>query len=223
VDIDDLDELINQTSVARESYFSTLGEFSGSWSSTGNPRPAGEPHWPTRPGWQRISVGESDMIVSSGLSDPWYESEAPNTGLGIETAIATTDPLPSDSFQAMGTWLFKLAAAIATSAVADQQYAARLERFGLFLIGLNHTCADTCDLICGDGCLGILLGISIPSTEMTFELPAGTASLLTAKLLTSDEYEFAAAHGPDGAKRLAELFAEQGSHHLSSPQRESVV
>ena len=123
----------------------------------------------------------------------------------------------------MATWFFRLSAAIATSAVADRQYAERLDRFGSFLIGLNHSCVDTRDLVCNDGCLGFLMGISIPGTRMTLELPAGSATLLTAKLLTPGEYEFAVSHGPSGAEQLAELFAEQGSHHLSSPQRESVI
>lgn len=223
--IDELDDLIDATGAARQSYFATLGEFSGSWTTHENPRPPTGLHWPTRPGWQRISNGDIDMIASSGLSDPWYESEEPNIGLGVEIILATRDSMPDDSTDVMGTWFHRLALGIAADAVRDAQYRLRHERFGLFLIGMNHDGQHdgTASWICDDGGVGLLLGVPIPNTSMSLHLPAGTASLVTAKLLTPNEYEFAATNGPAGAAQLADLFASQGSHHLSSLERESVV
>ena len=165
------------------------------------------------------------MIASSGLSDPWYESEQPNIGLEIETMIATRDSLPDDSAAMMGTWFHRLALEVAADAVRDGKYHLRHERYGLFLIGINHGAQQdgTSDWICSDGCIGLLLGLPIPDTEMSIPLPAGTASLLTAKLLRPDEYEFAATKGPEGAAQLAAAFAHQESHHLSSLRRESLI
>ena len=57
----------------------------------------------------------------------------------------------------------------------------------------------------------------------TIVLPAGIATLLMAKLLTPAEYGFVAAHGESGAQTLIERFQRDGTRHLSSLRRRSVV
>ena len=93
--------------------------------------------------------------------------------------------MPNDSTDVMGTWFHGLALGIAADAVRDGQYRLRHERFGLFLIGMNHDGQHdgTASWICDDGGVGLLLGVPIPNTSMSLHLPARPA-LLTAKLPT---------------------------------------
>jgi len=58
--------------------------------------------------------------------------------------------------------------------------------------------------------------LPILNAVSTFALPAGNSTLLTAKLLTPAEYGYVAALGLEGAQHLAELFRQNGTHHLSS-------
>ncbi|MBL8811186.1 MAG: hypothetical protein JNM43_13500 [Planctomycetaceae bacterium] len=222
---DDLDDLIHDTASRRNDYFATLGQLDGNWSPIVNPRFADGPAWPTRPGWQRITNGRTTMIASSGLTDPWFESQASNNGIGVETIIATNDALPADLMQMTATWLYQFAVAISNAAATDGRFALRHDKYGIFLFGVPHSdyldASD--DWICYDDCFGFLIGIQIPQQEMTFPLPGGDARLLTAKLLTPDEYIFVADNGPNGAAKLNALFVADGSHHLSSIQRSSAL
>lgn len=220
----ELDELIQATSFQRNAYFSTLGELDGNWQPIINPRFADGPVWPTRPGWQRICNGRTTMVASSGLTDPWFESQEPNAGLGIETLVATNDDLPSDLMQMAETWLYQFSVAVANAAAADGRFALRYDKYGNFLFGVPYTGLEGLrEWICDDDCFGFLIGIPMPHQSMRFTLPGGEAHLLTAKLLTPDEYRFVADEGPEGAARLRQLFVANGSYHLSSVRRESVI
>lgn len=224
---EDLGQIIEESESRRNGYFEQLGQLDGNWRTIVNPRftEDQEPVWPTSPAWQRIQSGQTTMIASSGLSDPWYESEEPNIGLGIELLIATNDELPADATKMMTTWLYQLAIALATGAAVDGQCRLRHEKYGLFLYGVQtNGVSDVLDnWVCYDDRFGFLVGIPIPHQNMTFELPGGEACLLTAKLLTPSEYRFVADNGPEGAARLSQEFAANGSHHLSSLARPSVV
>jgi hypothetical protein len=212
---DDREQLTNQTASFRNLYFASLGDCDGNWTPIVNPRFNEGPIWPTRPGWQRIKDGQTTMIASSGLTD---------TGLGIETVIATNDKLPSDLMQMTETWLYHVAVAVSNAAV-DGRFALRYEKFGLFLFGVPYDDQINVpsDWICYDDCIGFLIGMSIPARPMTFQLPSGEARLLTAKLLTPAEYLFVADRGPGGAATLYDGFASDGSNYVSSIQRSSIV
>ena len=63
----------------------------------------------------------------------------------------------------------------------------------------------------------------IPGVDTAIKLPAGPAKFLMAKLLTPAEYAFVAKSGLQGAHELVKRFADDGTHHISSLHRASVV
>jgi hypothetical protein len=145
----------------------------------------------------------------------------PNLGFELETAFATDDTIGPDLRQ---SWALELAQTISHQAAADGRFHLRYARFGLFLFGVRMKLDDYRELADENGYLGFLLGLPIPGASMTFSLPAGTATLLPGKkMLTRAEHHYAAAHGPEGAQRLGELFQQDGTHHVSSLRRASVV
>ncbi|VTR99418.1 suppressor of fused domain protein [Tuwongella immobilis] len=219
---DEYERLLDATGEARMAYFRTLGVPDADvWAPLVTPAFMGGPAWPTRPAWQRIRVGERTTIASSGLSDPFSDEDGPNVGFGVEMAVASTEPLPTDL---RPSWLLDLAQAVSDQAAADGRFQLRHAKFGLFLFGVRMAASDFWRPFAdAKGYCGLLLGQSVPRLDPTIRLPTGEAVLLTAKLLTRSEYEFAASAGPEGAQRLGELFAQDGSHHLSSLQRASVI
>ena len=215
------DELLAATEKARLAYFRTLGTPDGDvWGPIVNPIFQGGPAWPTRPGWQRIRNGEQTLIVSSGLSDPLAHEEGPNVGYALETLVATAEPVPD---YLPGSWLWDLACTVSHHAAEDEQINLRYAKYGLFLFGARMATDDYQKFTDDEGYVGFLLGMPIPGASHTFALPAGEAVLITAKLLTRPEYEYAAAHGIEGIRRLGEQFTQDGSHYLSSLSRPSII
>jgi hypothetical protein len=218
---DDFERLIDATAKARLAYFRTLGEPDADvWFPIVNPAFQGGPAWPTRPAWQRIRSGDQTIIASSGLTDPIGDAEGPNVGFAVETAVATSDALPSDL---RPTWLLELAQSISNQASADGRFHLRHAKFGVFLFGLRGASEEFDGWIDETDTMGFLVGLPIPNASTAIALPAGTATLLTAKLLRPAEYAYVARHGLEGAQYLAERFHQDGTHHLSSLARASVV
>jgi hypothetical protein len=206
---------------ARLAYFRTLGEPDADvWFPLINPAFRGGPAWPTRPAWQRIRAGGRTIITSSGLTDPLAEADGPNVGFGVEVAVATADEVPVDL---RPSWLLDLAQAVSHQAAEDGRFHLRHAKFGAFLFGVRGASDVFRGWVDGGGTMGFLVGVPLPGASTAIPLPAGTAALLIAKLLTPAEYGYVAARGPDGAEHLVEAFGRDGTHHLSSLTRASAV
>jgi len=211
--------LFDATAAARLAYFRTLGEPGPILS---DPTARGEPasRWPNTPAWQCIRGQGNTVIASSGLTAPFAEADGPNVGFGIETAVATSDPVPDD---VRGTWLLELALAVSNQAAMDGQFQRRHQQFGVFLFSTRAPAGSFKGWLDQTGDLAILIGVPVTGHSTEIDLPAGSASLLMAKLLTPAEFSFVVARGPEGAQKLVEAFAADGSGHFSSLQRTSVV
>jgi hypothetical protein len=211
--------LFDATAAARLAYFRTLGEPGQVWS---DPTARGAPasRWPNTPAWQCIRGRGCTVIASRALTAPFAEADGPNFGFGIETAVATQDAIPDDI---RGTWLLELALAVSNQAAMDGRFLPRYQKFGAFLFSVRGAPKVFQDWIDQAGNLAFLIGVPIAGHSTTIDLPTGSASLLMAKLLTPAEFGFVAAKGPEGAQKLVELFAADGSAHCSSLQRTSVV
>jgi len=154
------------------------------------------------------------------LTDPFDGVDGPNIGYAVEVALATADEIPE---QLHPSWLLDLTIAVSNQAAVDGRFHLRAAKFGVFLFGAPGAPAPYSDWLDRTGTLGFLIGLPIPEAETTMNLPAGNAVLLMAKLLRPAEYEFVASRGYDGARILVERFGMDGSYHLSSLKRASVV
>lgn len=212
---------IAAASEARLTYFRTLGEPDPDvWFPLVNPAFQGGPAWPTRPAWQRIRAGGHTIIASSGLTDPFADADGPNTGFGVEVAVATADVMPEDP---RPSWLLELAQTVSHQAAEDGRFHLRHAKFGVFLFGVRGASDAFREWLDDTGTMGFLVGLPLPGGSTTIPLPAGSAALLVAKLLTPAEYGFVTARGLDGAKQLVEAFERDGTQHLSSLARSSAV
>ncbi len=212
--------LLDATVAARCAYFRTLGEpDANAWHTLVNPVLRAEPAWPVRPGWQRVRADGRTIIASSGLTDP-FADDRPNVGFGVEVAVATEDELPA----ALGPcWLLELVQELSFQAARDARFHLRHAKFGTFLMGVHNALEASREWSDETGTMGFLVGLPTPLVPATIPLPAGSAELLVAKLLTPAEYAYVAANGLAGAKRLVERFTKDGTHHLSSLERASAV
>jgi hypothetical protein len=214
----DFYRLTDETGKARLEYFRTLGQpDEQAWLPTAIPE--GGPVWPSRPAWRRIRAGKQTIVCSSGLSDPFNILDGPNLGFGVEVALATMDEIPEKLHP---SWLLDLSVAVSNQAAADGRFYLRAQKFGVFLFGAPGPKSYN-EWLDASGTLGFLIGVPAPGMELTMKFPVGDAMLLMTKLLTPKEYDFVANRGPEAAHKLVELFAQDGSHHLSSLNRASVV
>lgn len=215
------ENLIEATGEARSAYFRTLGEVDEDvWAPMVNPRFQGGPVWPTRPAWRCIRREDQTLIASDGLSDPYYEVEEPEQGFGVEVALATADEVPADI---RTCWLFDLACSLSTNATTDGRFLLRHQKYGAFLFSMPGDAEKYPGWVDDNGEMAFLVGVPAPGIPAAIELPAGTAALLVAKLLTPAEYAFVAAGAAAAARQLVETFREDGTHHLSSLSRKSAV
>jgi hypothetical protein len=217
---DDYRRLAEATSTARLEYFRTLGQpDQDAWLPAAVPEVPGGPVWPTRPAWRRIRDGKQTIVSSSGLTDPFGIHDGPNLGFGVEVALATTDEIPEKLHP---SWLLDLTVAVSNQAAIDGRFYLRAAKFGVFLFGVPGP-KSYANWLDSSGTLGFLIGVPAPGVEPIMKLPVGSAAFLITKLLTPKEYEFVASRGLDGALKLVSLFDENGTHHLSSLNRPSVV
>lgn len=216
------EDLIEATGEARAAYFRTLGAADEDvWAPMVNPRFQGGPVWPTRPAWRRIRIGGQTIIASDGLSDPFYELEEPERGFGVEVALATADEVPADDLRRC--WMFDLVYQLANHAAMNGRFLLAHQKYGAFLFSTPQDPEKYPEWVDENGEIAFLVGVPAPGISTTIELPTGNATLLMARLLTPAEYAFVAAGAEAAARQLVAKFQEDGSHHLSSLSRKSVV
>lgn len=211
---------IGEQATAREAFFTSLGRPDEDvWMPLLNPIFAGGPAWPGRPGWRRIVGRSSTIIASDGLSEP-FDTEENNYGFGIEILGETPDPIPYDL---RPSWLFHIVHEVSMYAAQHGQFRELLEarEVGTIEIHVDHD--EVAPMQTAGGTVGVFLGQQMPDGRTHFPTPGGEVLVITAKLLTLPELEYALEHGSAGYKTLRQRFAESGTHHTSSVQRPSVV
>jgi hypothetical protein len=212
---------LEETSQAREAYFRTLGDVSTDvWSPLVNPTFMGGPSWPAlRQGWRDIRRGKNTFIVSDGLSDPFDDEREPNIGFGVEILAETADDIGADI---RASWLFHLVYQVSQNAANHGGFRQAIEQYKVFTMEIaaqgymqEHENAD--------GRVGLLLGFGAPKLPVEAKLPGGTLRVIPVKLLTLPELQHVAEQKQKGREHLCSLFAADGSYHLSSLKRKSVV
>ncbi|VTR93173.1 Uncharacterized protein OS=Xanthomonas perforans 91-118 GN=XPE_2373 PE=4 SV=1: SUFU [Gemmata massiliana] len=215
------EDLFERTCQARDAFFRSLGEVEDLIWGPIVPPDARGPHWPARrQGWRRVFRGANALYLSEGLSDPFDNRPEPNQGFGLEVLVETPDSFPGP---VPGGWPFRVAYELAQLAADYGQVRERLLEEPLLSTDLEAFAPEMQSLADSRGRFGVILGVPAPWVPPTVALPAGDILIVTVKVLTFDEYAHAWEHGAAGRRTLAERFAEQGTHHVSSLARPSVI
>jgi hypothetical protein len=214
-------ELLRQTFQAREAYLRRMGVVDDFLlAPLMSPALMGGQAWPAfRQSWRTVRNGDRTIVASDGLSDPFEGEGEANVGFGIEVLGETADPLP-DPPQA--SWLFAVVPAVSQQAAAHGGFRGLIDELGVLSMEMEAP-TELQPLATSDGNLGLLLGLRSPGVPFEWELPAGLVKVVTVKVLQPAELAFVIEHGGAGRDRLRELFATEGSYHLSSLFRPPVV
>ncbi|MEO1052947.1 MAG: hypothetical protein AAFX87_20095 [Bacteroidota bacterium] len=212
--------LFDQTYEARDELYATFGEMDPDViSHVINPAFMGGPAWPAmRQAWRVIRNEGHTIIASDGLSDPFDNEEDTNAGFGIEILAETSDKVDDIA----SSWLFKMVYEVSQQAAAHgglKQLVDDLEFLSMEIegkTGLEHLENE-------HGRIGVYMGALHPQMPKEIDLPGGSATLITVKLLTLPELEYILQNGEKGRAELNRRFEEQGTYHVSSTERASVV
>ncbi len=208
-------ELWQTTDTAREEVWRTLGRLEeesiipivvgGNWPSRRQARRAIR-----RPGGQLL-------LVTAGLSDPFYGWTEPSVGFGLELALETDEPLENIE----KSWPLLLLERVADE-LAEHEYVRERVKAGFLSMEVSGRGMPR-RLVTEEGMVGVLLSIEASTLPRRFTLPAGEVRLVTVKALLPMELAYLLAHGKQGRDELVRRFSESGEGHLSSDQRRSVV
>lgn len=215
------DRFLERTYAARDQYAETLGTVEPDvLAPLINPQFMGGPSWPDlRQAWRVIRRGQSTIVMSDGLADPFSDEPDENAGFELEVLAETPDEL---SEQLQTTWLFDLAYQVSQQCAHHGGVRALIDRLGL--ISLELPLSSVLEPVATENeTAGVLLGIAPPDFDAKYEGPCGTVRVITAKLLWPSELEYAAEEGKAGREELANRFAADRTYHRSSLLRKPVV
>ncbi len=173
------------------------------------------PAWPSAAAWLAARRKDRLWLFSDGLSDPWVERDLPETGLGLEIYIESSDELLTEQQppEALAdTWMFPALAEISHTLAGYPRLCEKL--LAGELLSLEFNIEHIKD---GRGRVGALLGL--PSGVAELNIAAGNVRLIPATLLTPAELRFLRGKGAAGRAALAEKLWSNGIGHLSLLRR----
>jgi Suppressor of fused protein (SUFU) len=208
-------ELWQQADTAREAAWRTLGRLEeesiipvvvgGSWPSR-------------RQAWRVIHrPGGHLLLVTAGLSDPFYGQTEPSTGFSLELALETSEPLENIE----ESWPLLLLGRVADE-VAEHEGVRERVKAGFMSMEVSGKGMPR-SLVTEEGRVGVLLGMGSSTLPRHFPMPAGEVRLVTVKALLPAELAYLLEHGKKGRDELVRRFAESGEEHLSRARRPSAV
>jgi Suppressor of fused protein (SUFU) len=219
------DDLFNETVDVRNDFWEKIGK-KDPYVLTHliNPAFRGGPRWPAiRQAFVKIETPNSVILASDGLSDPFDDVEEPNQGFSLECYLESDDPaLRKNIAELDQTWQFQLLYEVAQNFAQHGGVKELLENHGV--LSMEFSYLDVPEPFSDEeGRVGVLLGLESEQIPTSIFGPASDIRLVSIKILTSQELQYILQNGAAGRKKLAELFREQGSHHLSTLNRNSVI
>lgn len=177
------------------------------------------PAWPSDASWLALEHGDCSCIVSDGLSDPWVERRRPDTGLGLEVFVESTDvPFsPDDPMAISDTWLFPMTAEVSHTLAAYPRLCRKLLDGEVLSYRFNIEHIKD-----GRGLVGALLHVPESLAAGLFT-DMGQVSLVAATLLTVGELRWLQGRGAGGRNELRVLLNDAGIGSRSMPDRPSVI
>lgn len=177
------------------------------------------PEWPSDAAWLALQHGNCACILSDGLSDPWVETNRPDTGLGLEVFIESPDfSLSSDDPMAIAdTWMFPMTAEVSHTLASYPRLCQKLLDGEVLSTRFNIEHIKD-----GRGLVGALLHVPDAfSTGLATEM--GKVELVAATLLTAEELRWLGGRGETGRRELLASLNEAGIGSRSLAARASVV
>ncbi|MCO8164316.1 suppressor of fused domain protein [Pseudomonas sp. 21LCFQ010] len=219
------------------------------WQAVGNLEPdviaylispglTGGPAWPsTRQAYRVVRRGESVLLASDGLSDPFDDVEGGGNGFEMELFIETADlaaPFRGRAGEVdplKGSWAFELLEHVAGTVADAGGISAQLEQYGalsLELPGVSQSRAIGEQLpghfVTEDDCIGVLLGGVDPDFPTRLDdMPLSPVTLVPVVLITAAELEYIRAGGGQARNELVTRLQALGWQALTRLPREAVV
>lgn len=157
-------------------------------------------------------------LVTRGLSDPNADIPGNTTGLGVEL-LAEAKESDVGSGKSLGeSYLFQMMHEVAGNC---RQFGLKLRQLidmhGLVSMELNNVEAPAMFTDQNTNRTCALLGILSPDLMESFDMPGNAkVRIVTVRLLTFEECIVIRRFGAAGRKAIADLFARDGTHHVSS-------
>jgi serine/threonine protein kinase len=156
-------------------------------------------------------------LVTRGLSDPSNDSPG-TTGLGVELLAEAKEADVGTGSVLGGSFLFQIMHEVAGNC---RQFGLKLRQLidvhGLVSMELNNVDAPPMFTDPHTNRTCVLLGIPSPDVAESFLMPGNLkVRIVTVRLLTFEECIVIRRFGAAGRKAICELFARDGTHHISS-------
>jgi len=219
--MDAREQLLQQTYAARDAALRQWGEVDPLvHAPIINPAFRGGARWPSlRQAFRVIRDGANTIVCSDGLADPFDDEEEPNIGFGVEILCETSDP---EDGSVVNDWPSWIAYDVAQQAAHHGGFRELIDELGVLSMEINNRFGPD-EMATPENRIGLLLGLSAPNRNTEWAFPAGTVKVVTVKVLHPSELAFVVNEGQAGRERLRDLFAETGTHHVSSATRAAVV
>lgn len=203
-----------------------------------SPSFSGGPYWPsTRQAYRVVRRGDTIILATEGLSDPFDDTEGMGNGFEMELFVETAD-IPEQARGAVGevdpfkrSWVFELLEHVAKTVADAGGITHQLDQYGalsLELPGLcqSHHMSDQLPklFVTDDDSTGVLLGAPEPDFPTQLDdMPLSPVRLVPVVLITAAELEYVRSGGRAAREDLVSRLKAAGVGHMSSLHRASVV
>lgn len=203
-----------------------------------SPSFSGGPYWPsTRQAYRVVRRGDTIILATEGLSDPFDDTEGMGNGFEMELFVETAD-IPEHARGPVGevdpfkrSWAFELLEHVAKTVADAGGITHQLDQYGalsLELPGLSqsHHMSDQLPklFVTDDDSTGVLLGAPEPDFPTQLDdMPLSPVRLVPVVLITAAELEYVRSGGRAAREDLVSRLTAAGVGHMSSLHRASVV
>jgi len=203
-----------------------------------SPTFSGGPCWPsTRQAYRVVRRGDTILLATEGLSDPFDDTEGMGNGFEMELFVETAD-IPEHAYGPVGevdpfkrSWAFELVEHVARTVADAGGITHQLDQYGALSLEIpgfsqSHHMSEQLPklFVTDDDCTGVLLGAPEPDFSTRVEdMPLSPVRLVPVVLITAAELEYVRSGGRAAREDLVSRLQEAGIGHMSSLHRASVV
>ncbi|WP_426201449.1 suppressor of fused domain protein [Pseudomonas sp. TWP3-1] len=203
-----------------------------------SPSFSGGPDWPsTRQAYRVVRRGDSIILATEGLSDPFDGTDDMSNGFEMELFIETAD-IPEHAKGAVGdvdpfkrSWAFELLETLAKTVANAGGITHSLDQHGVLSVDVpgfsqsHHIDGQVPALfVTDDDCVGVLLGGPQPDFPTRLDdMPLSPVRLVPVVLITAAELAYVRSGGRAAREDLVSRLNAAGIGYVSSLQRASVV